>query len=187
MEFSAPDQKQFVVVSESGSPMFCHKVLRRLMDGEREGALQANRLRAMVSADNDNLTLVGADAVDGVKTWVLDVAPKVGSRFNYKGRVWISKDDYAVVRIVGSPARNPTWMTSSTTFDYRYARNGKFWLPHSNVTVSHLRMGGVVTLTVDYGTYHIVPAPVQSAPVQSATVQSGQATMADLSNTLLPQ
>jgi hypothetical protein len=48
MEFSAPDQKHFTVLSESGSTIFCHNVLRKLMEGEQEGALQANHLRAML-------------------------------------------------------------------------------------------------------------------------------------------
>lgn len=156
MNFSAPDQKRFTVLSESGSAMFCHKVLRRMMEAEQEGALQANHLKAMLSAENYHLKLVGEDRIDGVKAWVLEVSPKVSSRFNYKGKVWIGEDDHAVVRIVGSPARNPSWITSNPTFDYRYARQGEFWLPQKNVTVSHVRLGGEVTLTVDYGKYAIV-------------------------------
>ena len=161
MDFSAPDQKHFTVLSQSGSAVFCNKVLRRMMDGEQEGALQANHLKAMLSVENYNLKLVGEDEVDGVKSWLLEVSPKVNSRFNYKGKVWISKNDEAVIRIVGSPAKNPSWITSAATFDYRYARQGEFWLPQKNVTVSHVRMGGEVTLTVDYGTYEIVPAQRQ--------------------------
>jgi hypothetical protein len=158
MDFSAPDQKHFTVLSETGSEMFCHKVLRKMMEAEQEGALQANHLKTMLSSDNYNLKLVGEEDTDGVKSWILQVSPKVNSRFTYKGKVWVSKDDYAVVRIVGSPAKNPSWISSNATFDYRYARKGGFWLPESNTTVSHVRTGGQVTLTVDYGTYDIVPA-----------------------------
>jgi hypothetical protein len=180
MQFSAPDQKHFTVVSETGSQMFCHKVLRRLMEGEQEGALEANRLRAMISSDNDNLKLLGDDDLGGIKTWVLEVSPKVDSKFNYKGKVWIGKEDYAVVRVVGSPAKNPTWMVGGATFDYRYARNGEFWLPQHNVTVSHIRLGGEVTLTVDYGTYEITPTSsrpnsvaTRVAPIAALSVSKG--------------
>ncbi len=166
MEFSAPDQKHFTILSESGSTVFCHKVLHKLMEGEQEGALQANHMRGTLTPDNYNLKLVGEDEVDGVKSWVLEVSPKVGDRFNYKGKVWVGMEDYAVVRIVGSPAKNPTWLTSGATFDYRYARKGQFWLPQRNVTVSHVRMGGEVTLTVDYGTYEIVTAPRMAMEVK---------------------
>ena len=182
MDFSAPDRKHFTVISESGSAMFCHKVLRKMMDAEQEGALQANHLKAMLSAENYHLKLVGEDEIDGVKTWVLEVSPKVNSRFNYKGKVWIGKDDHAVVRIVGSPARNPSWITSNATFDYSYARQGEFWLPRKNVTVSHVRMGGEVTLTVDYGKYEIVPS---QPPVTLGATKTGDA-LVTVAKALLP-
>lgn len=157
MEFSAPDQKHFTVISEVGSALFCHEVLRKLMDAEREGALEANHMRAMLSPQNYSLKLVGEEPVEGVKAWVLDVTPRTDTKFNYKGRVWVNQSDYAVMRIVGTPAKNPTWLMSNSQFDYRYARNGAFWLPAKNITESHLRIGGDVTLTVDYGSYEIVP------------------------------
>jgi len=124
MQFSAPDKKSFTVVSESGSTIFCHQILRRLMEGEQEGALDVNRLRSMLSPENYHLKLAGEERLDGRDAWVLEVSPKDASRFNYKGRVWVSKTDYAVMRIVGSPAKNPTWLMGSSSFDYRYQQSG---------------------------------------------------------------
>jgi hypothetical protein len=167
MEFSAPDRKRFTVLSESGSTIFCHQVLRTLMEGEQEGALEQNHQRAMLSPANYRLKLVGSERLDGVNTWVLDVSPRVESRFNYKGRVWVSMEDYAVVKIVGAPAKNPSWLMGSVRFDYRYGRNGEFWLPERSVTVSHLRLGGEITLTVDYGTYQIA-ARLGGVPTEAA-------------------
>ncbi len=158
MDFSAPDNKQFTVLSETGSTIFCHQVIGRLMEGEREGALEANRLRSMLSPENDRLELVGEETFNGEKAWVLKVVPKDENRFNYKGKVWVSETDFAVMRIVGSPAKNPTWLMGSSTFDYTYARNGDFWFPAKNHTVSHLRIGGEITLSVDYGQYEVVAA-----------------------------
>lgn len=181
MDFSAPDQKHFTVLSETGSEMFCHKVLRKMMEAEQEGALQANHMKTMLSSENYNLKLVGDDQLDGMKSWVLEVSPKVKSRFTYKGKVWISKEGYVVMRIVGSPAKNPSWLTSSATFDYRYARKGEFWLPESNVTVSHVRTGGEVTLTVDYGTYDITPNTRRAASAGTKTIPDAAATLVNVS------
>ncbi len=158
MEFSAPDRKSFTVVSESGSTIFCHQIIKKLIEGEQEGALEANRLRSMLSPTNYHLRLAGEEQVDGEEAWVLEVSPRDESRFNYKGRVWVSKADYAVMRIAGSPAKNPNFLMGSSSFDYRYARSGEFWLPERNDTVSHLRIGGEIKLTVDYGQYRVVPA-----------------------------
>lgn len=175
MEFSAPDRKQFTVISESGSTVFCHQVIQKLMEGEREGALESNRLRSMLSPTNYNLKLAGDDRIDGVDAWVLEVAPKQESRFNYKGSVWVSKADYAVMRILGSPAKNPNFLMGASTFDYRYRRNGDFWLPLRNDTVSHLRIGGEIKLDVDYGEYRIVSAGPLGGVASAANRDGGPA------------
>ena len=156
MQYSAPDRKEFTVVSESGSTIFCHQILRKLMEGEQEGTLEANHLRSMLSPANYSLKLVGEERLDGGDAWILDVSPKQENKFNYKGKVWVNKADYAVMRIVGSPAKNPSWLMGTSSFDYRYARSGDFWLPQRNDTLTHLRIGGEIKLAVDYGTYQIV-------------------------------
>jgi hypothetical protein len=152
-EYSAPDQKRFTVVSESGSKLICEKVLKRLVESEQEAAQKTNRMQMMLSTANYNVALDGTDQMDGLKAWVLKVSPKVDSKFTYKGRVWVSMDDYAVMRVQGEPAKNPSWWINRASFDSRYVRRGEFWLPGRNVSTSHVRIGGEATLTIDYGPY----------------------------------
>jgi len=152
-EYSAPDQKRFTVVSEAGSKLICEKVLRRLVEGEQEATEESNRRQTMLSAGNYNVELVGTEQVDGIRAWVLKVSPKVSTKFTYRGKVWVSEDDFAVMRVHGEPAKNPSWWINRTSFDSRYVRRGEFWLPGKNVSTSHVRIGGEATLTIDYGEY----------------------------------
>lgn len=152
-EYSAPDQKRFTVLSESGSKLICEKVLRRLVEGEQEAAQTANRMQMALSADNYNVVLVREEQIDGAKAWVLKVSPKVDSKFTYRGTVWVNADDYGVMRVQGEPAKNPSWWINRASFDSRYVRRGEFWLPERNVSTSHVRIGGEATLTIDYGSY----------------------------------
>jgi hypothetical protein len=152
-EYSAPDQKRFTVVSESGSKLICEKVLRRLVEGEQEATQKANRMQTMLSAENYDVELEGVEQIDGVRAWVLKVSPKVDNKFTYRGRVWVSEEDYAVMRVHGEPAKNPSWWINRASFDSRYVRRGEFWLPGKNVSTSHVRIGGEATLTIDYGVY----------------------------------
>lgn len=176
MDFSAPESKRFTVLSETGSTVFCHQIISRLMEGEREGALEANRQRSMLSPENYRLELEGEDTIASVRAWVLKVTPKDDNKYSYKGRVWVSQSDFAVMRILGAPAKNPSWLMGSSTFDYTYFRDGEFWLPAKNDTVTHLRIGGEITLHVDYGQYEVVatgrPGGVIAASNHGATVNS---------------
>src|SRR5260370_24785111 len=157
VDYSA-EQKHMTIVSETGSKMICERVLRKLVESEVEDSQRANRMQMMLSPENYNVELVGEESMDGVRAWVLEVSPKVESKFTYRGRVWVSKDDYAMVRVVGEPAKNPSWWINHASFDWRYARRGEFWLPQRNVAVSHVRIGGEATLTIDYGAYGVVAA-----------------------------
>jgi hypothetical protein len=181
-EYFAPDQRRLTVVSESGSKLICEKVLRRLVESEQEAAQKANRMQMMLSADNYDLVLIGKEKMDGMNVWVLKVSPKVESKFTYRGTVWVSAEDYAVIRVAGEPAKNPSWWIDRASFDSRYMRRGEFWLPGRNVSTSHVRIGGEATLTIDYGGYPVLAETVASGVTTKAAVgreMSPTAQMAD--------
>jgi hypothetical protein len=176
-EYVAPDQKRLTIVSESGSKLICEKVLRKLVESEEEATQSANRMQTMLSPQNYNVELVGEEVVGGTRAWVLKVAPKVDNKFTYRGRVWVSAEDYAVMRVLGEPAKNPSWWINRASFDSRYQRRGEFWLPGRNVSTSHVRIGGEATLTIDYGEYQVVGTRVAAGGADSGVhqVQMGQA------------
>jgi outer membrane lipoprotein-sorting protein len=170
-EYRAPDQKRFVVISQSGSKFICEKVLRRLLEGEQEAMQKMNRMQTTLSPENYDVELVGEEQIDGARAWVLKVQPKVANKFTYRGRVWVNMQDYAMMRVMGEPAKNPSWWISRASFESRYARRGEFWLPARNVSTSHVRIGGEATLTIDYGTYEALVGRV----VRGGTEQAGVA------------
>jgi hypothetical protein len=170
-EYSAPDQKRFTVVSETGSKFICEKVLRRLVESEREAAQKTNRMQMALSMDNYDVVLAGEEQMDGVKAWVLKVSPKVDNKFTYRGTVWVNADDYGVMRVAGEPAKNPSWWINRASFDSRYVRRGEFWLPGRNVSSSHVRIGGEATLTIDYGSYPTLAGKAVSGVATKASVE----------------
>jgi outer membrane lipoprotein-sorting protein len=165
-EYTGPEQKRFTVEWESGSKFICDKVLRKLVESEQEASDGANRMQSALSAENYDAKLVGEEMVEPLgtgtpeKAWVLEVTPRSASKFTYKGKVWVSEDDYAVMRIAGEPAKSPSWWIDRAHFDSRYVRRGQIWLPGRNVSSSHVRIGGEATLTIDYGSYPEVAARV---------------------------
>jgi hypothetical protein len=176
-EFHA-GEKTFTILSESGSKMICNRVLRKLVESEQEASNQSSRMQSMLSPDNYDATLVGRERFDGpngpasMDAWVLDVAPKVPTKFTYSGRIWVSVDDDAVVRIQGSPAKNPSFWLTQSTLDSRFRQIGVLWLPSSNTSVSHIRLGGEARLTIDYGDYTVEPRPQLAQAAHITTTAS---------------
>jgi len=167
-EYTGPNRKQFTVVSESGSKFLCEKVLRKLVESEQEATAQSNRTQTTLGPENYDAELVGEETIatsgGPVRAWVLAVKPKVDNKFTYRGRVWVSEDDYAVARIEGEPAKNPSWWINRAHFQSDYVRRGDVWLPEKNVSSSHVRIGGEATLTIEYGTYPVVSAATLRSP-----------------------
>lgn len=159
-EYKAPDQKRFTVVSQSGSKLLYDKVLRRLVESEQEATAQSTQMQTTLGPKNYDTELVGEEILpmpEGpIRTWVLRVTPKVINKFTYRGSIWVSEDDYAMVKIQGEPAKNPSWWISRAKFESNYVRRGHVWLPAKITSSSHVRIGGEATLTIEYGTYPVL-------------------------------
>lgn len=77
----------------------------------------------------------GEEHIDGVDCWVLQVRPRQilqGQRF-FEGTLWISKDDFGVVRMEGQAVPQLRSMKSENLFPrfttLREKFDGKFWFP----------------------------------------------------------
>ena len=175
-EYVAPNQKHFTVVSETGPRVLCEKVLRKLVETEQESAEKSTRTQTALNPENYDMRLVGVEQVDGEPAYVLDVSPKVDNKLTYRGRVWVSKADYAIMRIVGEPAKNPSFWINHASFDSTYRRIGGVWVLRQNTSSTHVRLGGEAKLTIDYGNYDVLNAmPLNAMKVTaSASQQAAQ-------------
>jgi hypothetical protein len=153
--FNRPSSKEFKVISQSGSRMILDRVFKKLMESEQEAAQPAMSARTQLNRDNYSFELVGYEpaAIGGL--YVLRVTPKVKSKYVYRGTVWVDATDFAVTRIEGEPAQNPSFWTKRSEIHHEYKKIGAFWLPVRNESVSYIRLGGRATLTIEYKDYRV--------------------------------
>jgi hypothetical protein len=86
---------------------------------------------------------------------VLDARPQSNNKFLFRGRIWVDAKDFAIIRVEGEPAVNPSWRTEKTDFQRHYRKIGDFWLPESNESKTKVRVFGTAVLTIDYRDYQI--------------------------------
>ena len=164
--YTAPDQHDFTVVSQSGSKLLLNRVLLKLLDSEKE-AFQ-NRKQVELSPDNYKFTLAGTERIPAGNTcYVLAVKPRKQNKFLYAGKIWVDTHDFAVVRMEGEPAKAPSFWVHDTKIDSNWEKVGNFWFIAHNHSVSHIRMGGVATLTIDYGDYQITSVDKRAVKTQA--------------------
>ena len=63
--------------------------------------------------------------------------------------------DFAITRVEGEPAVNPSWWTLKTDFKRSYQKINDFWLPESNESETKVRVFGTAVLTIQYQEYQI--------------------------------
>ncbi len=156
--YRAPDSKQFSVVSESGSKFIYDRVFKKLLEGESEAANDENRVKSALSSENYEFTSAGYEMTGDGGEYVLNLLPRTKNKFLYRGKIWVDANDFAVVRIEGEPARNPSFWIKKTEVKHRYVKVNGFWLPAENHTESVIRLGGRAILSIEYKDYKIAGA-----------------------------
>jgi len=154
--------KTFEVVEESGSGFIRRRVIRKMLDAEREASTKGEREETRITPRNYDFVLVGTDITDGRSSYVLDIVPKTGNRFLVRGRIWVDADEYAITRIEGSPAKNPSFWTSKIQVVHRYEKVGTFWLPVLNQSRAEVRIFGPTEVTIEYFDYATKEEPAQA-------------------------
>ncbi len=160
MTYTAPAQKEFKILSESGSKWIVKRILKRLTDEESEAQGAATRRGVELNSRNYEFTSLEVQAGAGGCAYVLAIQPKVANKFLYRGRIWVDDQDFAVCRIEAEPAKSPSFWITKTEIHHNYQKFGEFWLPLKNQSVSNLRLGGRATLTITYQDYEINGGPV---------------------------
>jgi hypothetical protein len=163
--YTAPSTKQFTVVSQSGSKFMIDKVLKRLLTSEQEALSFENRQQTALTPRNYTFEMAGREHNEHGQFYILKVHPKVKNKFLYSGKIWVDANDFAIQRIEGEPAKNPSFWITSTRVEHKYAKFGDFWLPVQNQSTSKIRLGGTATLLIDYQDYKL--SSETSPPLQA--------------------
>jgi len=158
VNYRSPDNKEFTIVSQSGSKFIVDHVLKGLLQGEKEAANPENKERTTLNASNYDFTFAGYDTSQGTPQYVLAVKPRKDTKFVYRGKIWVDGKDFAVTRIQAEPAKSPSFWVKKSEVNHHYEKVDRFWLPAENKTESWIRMGGRAVLSIEYQDYKITDA-----------------------------
>jgi hypothetical protein len=158
-DYQAPNRKQFTIVSESGSGTVRDRVFKKLLEAEQESMREENQQRSSITPENYAFQVSDYQKTDTDEFYVLDAQPRTKNKFLFRGRVWVSAKEFAITRVEGEPAVNPSWWTLKTDFKRSYQNIGDFWLPESNESETKVRVLGTAVLTISYEDYQITQAP----------------------------
>ena len=156
VEFQSPGPKQFKVISQRGSSIVCRLVFGGLLDSETDASKGQSHRDSSITPTNYMFEVVGEEEVEGYHCLVAKATPLRKDKYLFEGNVWVDATDFAIVKIVGQPAKNPSLWIKQVEFVRRYQKIGDFWFPLQDLSVSQVRIAGKGTLTIDHRDYQIL-------------------------------
>lgn len=164
VEGAPDDTKHFEIVREEGWTGALKHVLHKMLESEEQASAPERRITTRLGPDNYAFSMVRTELADGRVAYVIDVVPRRRDEHLFEGRVWIDAQDFALAKVDGRPAKNPSFWTRSVHFVQSYQKSGPFWFPLSTESVTEARVFGDTSLTINYFDY----TPNSSQPSETA-------------------
>jgi hypothetical protein len=159
----ADGSKQFEIVSADGWSGARKHVFPRLLEAEAEAAQPELRERSRITPENYTFEMVGREEVRGRPAYVIAIEPKTPNKYLAKGKIWVDAEEYAIMRVDGKPAKNPSFWVKSVHFVHDYDKNGPFWFAASDRSVTDVRIFGATEMTIEYVDYAPNGAPLSAS------------------------
>ncbi len=156
---------RYEVVSERGSEYVRNKVLREMLERERDVIAQGQESRADLTATNYEFS---EPPVQQPGEHHVLLKPRRKDVLLVDGRMVLSPDRRELLRVEGRLARNPSFWTSLVNIVRRYARLDGVRVPVSVETTAKIKIAGVSHMKVDYEYESVNGRPVTVAARRTA-------------------
>jgi hypothetical protein len=155
MDYVHPSTKKFQVLSQSGSGWIDRWVFRSLIHAEEEAASEKKRIESAISSANYETKLIGQEWNQGRDCYLLELHPKRRDRFLIDGKIWVDKEDFAIVKLAGEPAKSLSFWVTQAYLVREYQKIGEFWLQSKDETNAQVRVVGEYVMKIEYSDYAI--------------------------------
>lgn len=170
MDYLAPSTKKFKVLSQSGAGWIDRWVFHSLLRAEQDAAGRENRAMSAITPANYEVTLLGDEHQRGHECYILKLQPKRRDKYLIDGRIWVDKQDFAIVKLEGEPARSLSLWVTRAHLVREYQKIGEFWLPLKDATQVQIRLVGEYILQIDYEEYDVNQKAKQMAEAGGGVV-----------------
>ena len=165
-ELSSDGVFSFEVLGEGGSSVIRNKVLRPILEGERQIVSGGDSTRTALTTSNYDIA-AGPPAGDGLVRLLLKPLRKEMTLV--EGAVWVTDTEADLVRVEGRLAKSPSFWTRRVDIVRRYGRVAGVRVPLSVESTAHVRIAGPSAMTMTYQYEMVNGRPVTSP--ESALVQ----------------
>jgi hypothetical protein len=151
---------RYEVTGEGGSDLLRRRVLRAMLEAERDLVARGRSREAALSADNYDIG-VATDEGDVVR---LTLLPRRPEPFLLDGEARVHPDTGELLSIAGRLAKNPSFWTTRVDVVRTYARIGGVRLPVALDSTAIVRVAGRSVLRMSFEYRSVNGRPVPAGP-----------------------
>ena len=159
-EYSPETGFRYEITAEGGSSYIRNKVLKAVLDGERDAIAQGEIARSSLAPANYRFQANGIDP-DGLANVLL--SPRRKERVLVSGMMALNTSDGALVRLQGRLAKSPSFWVKDVDIVRSYARIDGTVVPVALETKAQVRFLGEATLRMTYAYSEIAGRPLASS------------------------
>jgi hypothetical protein len=149
-------EKHFEVISEEGWKSANKHVLRPMVQTESDSSHPETRVKNRINSDNYSFRMIETSPIEGRMAYVIEATPKRADKSLFRGRIWVDTEDFALARVEGEPAKNPSFWTKSVHFVQQYQKSGPLWFPYMTTSVTDAHIFGKTDVNIHYFDYKAV-------------------------------
>jgi hypothetical protein len=146
-ELSPESGFTFQVIAEGGSDYVRKKVLRPILEGEKEIVAHGEAARSALTLDN--YEMVREEPADAGLVRLF-IKPKRQERTLVDGTLLVTEGEADLVRVTGQLAKNPSFWTKRVDIIRTYGRVAGIRVPLSVESVAQVRIAGPSAMTMTY-------------------------------------
>jgi hypothetical protein len=146
--------KSYTVLTRSGSDKL-NGIIDQVLASEAGASLPPEDARHQISSANYRVRLLGTEVAQGRNCYVLELSPRMKSRFLIVGKAWIDGESYAVLRVEGQFAASASVLIGAPRMTEDFVEVSGFWLPGHVRSVTSSLLLGPTQLEILFSNYQV--------------------------------
>jgi hypothetical protein len=172
MRYRQVEGERYTVLTRSGSGSL-NSVIDKVLASETGASLPPESAHHQVNGANYRVRFLGTELAAGRSCYVLELTPRIKSRFVIIGKAWVDAESYGMVRLEGKFAASTSLLIGAPTLSEQFVEVQGFWLPAHVHSVSSSLLLGPSEMNILFSNYqlhgdpHVPSAAPAGAPFPS--------------------
>src|ERR1022692_3116328 len=154
MNYRQVDGERYTVLTRSGSDSL-NSVIDKVLASEAGASVPPENALPQISSANYRVRLLGTEVAAGRSCYVLELAPRIKSKFLIVGKAWVDADSYGMVRLEGQFAASSSILIGAPSISEEFIEVQGFWLPQHVRSITSSLLLGPTEMDILFSNYQL--------------------------------